>query len=83
MNLEFVEKLNNDLTVKSFEKETEKAIFVTVVRYTQTTKIDNKTFSKKRGFNLFEDKIWIPKSAIENNKVKTWFAEKNEISIVK
>lgn len=79
--MEATYKLNYDLSIKNILKETNKAVLVNVKRYLNTVLFD-KDGNKKRGYKLFNDQMWIPKSQIINGKVSSWFSEKEEISEV-
>lgn len=76
--MKFVTKLNKDLKVKNIEKESDKAIYVSVTRSIRSQSFDDK-LEKVWGWKLFNDNMWIPKSQIIDGCVSTWFAEKNEI----
>ncbi len=78
MKMEFTTTLKKDLKVKSFEKETDKAVYVSVTRSITADSFD-KDFNRIKGYILFNDKMWIPKSQINDNVVSNWFAEKNDI----
>jgi hypothetical protein len=76
--MEFTTTLKKDLKVKSFEKETDKAVYVSVTRSIKADSCD-KDLNRITGYYLFNDKMWIPKSQINDNVVSNWFAEKNDI----
>ena len=76
--MEFTTTLKKDLKVKSFEKETDKAVYVSVTRSIKAYSFD-KDLNRIKGYKLFNDKMWIPKSQINDNVVSNWFAEKNDI----
>lgn len=77
--MKFVENLTHDLTVKTTIKKTEKAILVNVTRYINSSKFDEE-LNRISGFKLFEDQMWIPKSAIQNGVVAEWFSKKENIT---
>lgn len=78
--MEFIKKseLKVNGQIETIKAETENAILVDCVRHTgETMQIID--WEKVRGFSPFEDELWVPKSAIVDGTVKSWFMKKNKI----